>query len=301
MKEVQLECFFTVAECGSFSAAAEKLYVTQPAVSKQIRLLEEEWGISLFDRKSRSVELTAAGKIMLQHLRQASIAFNAALEQAKLSDKAPHTQAIRIGVYDCARFTLLSQILGKFIVAHPNVSIAVEECHFTALNAGLRNNRYDLIITFNYMLDNLPFVQTLPLMKANHIAMISRQHPLAAKPDLQFTDLKDECFYIPAQEADELSVVNAQDICAASGFRMHRFRLVPNIKSALFCMELNLGAVILDDCVYMEHFDDYVSIPANYANPLSVGWRKDNVNPLIPEIAQEIKKNCHSLVNPPLA
>ena len=63
----QLKAFLAVAQDGSFSRAAEKLYLTQPAVSKQIQALEEALGMRLFDRVGRSILLTEAGNILHDH------------------------------------------------------------------------------------------------------------------------------------------------------------------------------------------------------------------------------------------
>ena len=70
METANLRAFLKVAECGSFSRAAKQLFLTQPAISKRIRQLEEQFGSRLLDRVGRQVRLTRSGESLLPHARQ---------------------------------------------------------------------------------------------------------------------------------------------------------------------------------------------------------------------------------------
>ena len=83
MELQNLRAFIQVAEAGSFSLAAERLHLTQPAVSKRIALLEEELGSPLFDRIGRNVSLTEAGEALLPHARNVEQQLRAAEQSVR--------------------------------------------------------------------------------------------------------------------------------------------------------------------------------------------------------------------------
>ncbi len=84
MTITQFEYFMAAAKYGNFSEAANRLYVSQPAISKQIQELEKELGVTLFQRKYRSVLLTPPGEIIYEQVKLMQVSFNATLDRARL-------------------------------------------------------------------------------------------------------------------------------------------------------------------------------------------------------------------------
>ena len=83
MTDMQVKFFMELTRTLSFSKTAETFYTTQPTVSRQIKLLEEEWGIRLFDRNKRQVQLTNAGKVMADFFGNHNAALCKALQKAR--------------------------------------------------------------------------------------------------------------------------------------------------------------------------------------------------------------------------
>ncbi|HET7408868.1 MAG TPA: LysR family transcriptional regulator, partial [Paracoccaceae bacterium] len=121
MRYVQLRAFHHVATCGGFSRAAEALSLTQPAVSDQVRKLEEEYDVLLFNREKRRVALTGAGERLLAITRPM---FEAERQAGEL---LAETRALRSGrlrvIADSAHHLL--HILAAFRRAHPRIEIAI--------------------------------------------------------------------------------------------------------------------------------------------------------------------------------
>lgn len=116
----RLVVFRAVAEQSSFRKAAEELYLTQPAVSLQIKALEEDLGVQLFDRSGAQVALTAAGKILLDHARHASeMLVKAEEEIAALS--GDHAGSLTLGASTTIAQYVLPRLLGEFCAEHPRV------------------------------------------------------------------------------------------------------------------------------------------------------------------------------------
>src|SRR5262249_21379247 len=121
-----LRYFVAIAEERSFTRAAERLWVAQPGLSTQIRRLEAELGVQLFDRHTRGVELTGAGELFLERARTA-------LAAADIASSTGHDLAdglvgsVRLGVVSGAGWTGTSALLGEFCRERPAVELTVVE------------------------------------------------------------------------------------------------------------------------------------------------------------------------------
>jgi DNA-binding transcriptional LysR family regulator len=116
----RLVVFRAVADRLSFRKAAEELYLTQPAVSLQIKALEEELGVQLFDRSGAQAMLTPAGRILLDHVRRSSdLLMQAEHKIAALS--GDHAGALNLGASTTIAQYVLPRLLSEFCSAHPRV------------------------------------------------------------------------------------------------------------------------------------------------------------------------------------
>ena len=124
MENFRLKVFRTVAEKLNFRQAAEGLYLTQPAVTLQIKALEEELGVQLFSRSGNRIALTDAGRILLTHARRmASLVTAAQAEIGKL--KGEELGELRIGASTTIAQYVLPRLLGDFQHAQPGIRLSV--------------------------------------------------------------------------------------------------------------------------------------------------------------------------------
>ncbi|HEY4651830.1 MAG TPA: LysR family transcriptional regulator [Pontibacter sp.] len=120
MFDFRLRVFYTVAQKLSFTKAAQALFITQPAVTKHIRQLEQQLGVGLFRRNGNSVALTPAGQLLLQHTHKISEAYTA-LENDMAQLSSSLGGSIRIGASTTLAQYVLPAILASFKTAHPSV------------------------------------------------------------------------------------------------------------------------------------------------------------------------------------
>lgn len=131
------QAFAAVAECGSFSAAAESLFVAQSVVSKRVQKLEQQLGVRLLDRSRRQVELTAAG-------RSAYPCIRALLEEYRQLEQAVHPAGLlRLALLPVADCYAIPQRLAEFAAARPGLELRLEERENTAAAALLKSGRCD--------------------------------------------------------------------------------------------------------------------------------------------------------------
>lgn len=120
MNTFQLECFFCVASTLNFARAAEKLNVTQPAVTHQIRSLENELNVTLFNRSVRNVYLTPEGELLLPEVKDLLIHFNSL--QNKFTKTVPSSfTSFKIGCMSDTLYSLLPDVLYDLALYEPNI------------------------------------------------------------------------------------------------------------------------------------------------------------------------------------
>src|SRR4051794_27002450 len=141
----QLNYFAAIAEEQSFTRAAERLWVAQPGLSTQIRRLESELGVRLFERRPRGVDLTDAGELFLERARKVV----AAAELARLTGddlRAGLVGTIRLGIVTGAGWRHLGELLGRFGRDRPDVELTVVESYAGTLLRDLHDGRLDAVV-----------------------------------------------------------------------------------------------------------------------------------------------------------
>ncbi len=141
-----LRYFTTVADVLSFSEAARQLHLAQPPLSAQIRTLENELGIRLFDRSSRGVRLTQAGLAFLPRAREALAAARRASDSGRAIAQG-RKEELRIGIIPPAFNRALAERLQGFRAAHPDVGLHIRQEGAAALHGLLLKHELDVAIT----------------------------------------------------------------------------------------------------------------------------------------------------------
>lgn len=183
MRYVQLRAFHHVAICGGFSRAAEQLRLTQPAISDQVRKLEEEYDILLFDRQRRQVRLTLAGERLLEITRKLFDTEQQALELLSES-RALRAGHLRI-VADAAHHLLA--ILAAFREKHPGVRVSVRAGNTESVVANLHSYEADIGV-----LGEVPEGREFEVVRLNStpiIAFAARGHQAARLNSMSFHEL----------------------------------------------------------------------------------------------------------------
>ncbi|WP_307815704.1 LysR substrate-binding domain-containing protein [Myceligenerans indicum] len=184
-----LRYFLAVAEELHFGRAAMRLYVSQPSLSQQIRKLEETLGTPLFVRSSRRVQLTAAGRTLLQEAPKALTALEQAVQLTRLSGSGIAT-TIRLGYTPIANFGTITVLLDALQEAHPDFTIDAREIFSAEIPERLRVGDLDIGLALSPQ--HLDGVAGELLRREAVSALLSTRHRLAAAPKIPLADLHDE-------------------------------------------------------------------------------------------------------------
>jgi DNA-binding transcriptional LysR family regulator len=199
----RLKVLREVAALGSFSAAADALAFTQPAVSRQIATLEAEAGTRLVDRTARGVRLTPAGELLLEHAEAILDRLAAAESQVEALAELDAGR-LRLGSFATASATLTALAIAAFAEAHPGVELRLVEGRSNETLPLLAAGEIDLAVVTDAGADAPADVQLEPLMDDPFFVAVPQHHPLADAAELRMEDLRDETWIEGRHCADAL-------------------------------------------------------------------------------------------------
>lgn len=142
MTIIQLEYLLAVANCGSFSQAAEHCFVTQPSLSMQVKSLEEELGVVLLDRSKKPVVPTEAGEVVLEQVRETLRSFNY-IREAVHELKGETAGKLRLGVIPTIAPYLMHRFMPTFVKEYPKVELEISEMKTADIVEALKKDRLD--------------------------------------------------------------------------------------------------------------------------------------------------------------
>jgi LysR family cyn operon transcriptional activator len=181
-----LRYFLAVAEAGSFSRAADRLGISQPSVSQQIRDLEADLRVRLFERRGKRILLTPSGLIFQEHARAMLGQLENCLQE--LSSEPGHLRgSLHVGVVPILNVPLVPQLMGLFAVDHPGISLIVEEISSTEIETALEEGRMD--VGLGFVTRHSPNLRYERLCTDEFALIVSATHPWAKRRVIHFSEL----------------------------------------------------------------------------------------------------------------
>ncbi len=194
MYSYRLHVFRAVATHGSASRAArEALHMSQPAVSKHVRMLEEELEVKLFQRLGKQVELTEAGRIVLDYAEQVS-ALAEDTRRALLDLQGLQRGTLRLGASSTPGIYLLLPVLAAFAQDYPGITLALEIANSQRVIDGVLNRQWDLGVVGITPDEALLHVQ--PYCRDTLVLIVPPSHRLAGQPVVTLADLVGETWIL---------------------------------------------------------------------------------------------------------
>jgi DNA-binding transcriptional LysR family regulator len=239
-----LRYFLAVAEELNFTRAARRLNIAQPPLTQQIKALEAEMGVTLFDRTGYRVELTDAGKSFVPQVARILADVRNAVLIAKQA-AAGDVGHVRVGFTESSSFNpLVTAAFRRFRAVYPEVEVSLEENPSTVLATALRDGRIDAA----FVRPPLRTVEGLALHiidEEEMVVAVSNGHRLADRPDLEMKDLAEETFVLyPRVEGPGLAdtVIAA---CEKAGFSPKVKQYTPQLSSTINLVAASMGVSIV--------------------------------------------------------
>lgn len=285
-----LRYFLAVAEDLHFRKAAERLYVSQPGLSRQIKELEERLGIQLFERHNRKVELTKAGAFLQKEFSLFFRRLEHTIHQAKLFNDGLLGD-LRFGYVGSAMQQVIPNLLLSFREKHPHVLFSLKEMDNQNQIDDLLS--YDIDIGFIRM-ERIPRgLESFPVLKEPFCLVLPISHPLNSKNFQNTAQLKDASFILFDPDYSPSYYEQVMQIFDDSGFTPKVTHNTIHSSSIYKLVENNFGISIVPKSLRSEHltgvkFIELEQIPQRTV--LSAVWNSNHRNPILDNFIAEIEK-----------
>lgn len=289
MNTMQIACFLEVAHHLSFARAAETLYSSQPVVSYQIKSLEEELGIKLFARSSRSVTLTEAGTYLYTRLGPISRQLGEAVSVAKAIQDREHA-VIQLLVRRLTDYSSLTSTIKAFSSLYPTAQVDIFGPSDDSTCKLLLTGEIQLAFCYQYEIPTHSRLKFLPLKKVGYYVLVNKEHPLSAFKQLSLSDLKGQKLILADSELQKnAGLISLHDL-ESQGILLSP--IYSSFDGMLLTVEAGAGFTILP-CGTKKRFSGLTKIPLTDLphTAIGLGWNPSSASTAALDFVELAKKN----------
>ncbi|WP_116092556.1 LysR substrate-binding domain-containing protein [Sphingomonas crusticola] len=278
----QLRCFVAAADELHFGRAARRLNMTQPPLSRQIQLLEHALGVRLFERSSRNVALTSAGRVFLLEARRIlRLSESAALATRRVASGEAGT--ITIGFTAASGYSYLPRLITLCRARLPNITIQLKEMVSGDQIEALLSGRIDMGL-LRPPIDRVEFA-TLRVLVEPLVAALPSGDARVAKAVLALDDFHQQPFIMYAHEGAKYFFDMLNLMFESAQVVPTVVQNLSQIHSMLGLVRAGIGAAVVPEAATSLHLEDVAFRPLGTtpANPVELFavWRTDNDNPAL--------------------
>ncbi len=277
----QIHYFLALADELHFWKTSEKVFITQSALSRHIKSMEQELGFDLFERDKRNVKLTPAGEFLREHYAKLLADFESVTRRAGLIASG-EIGAIRVGFPASITFSVLPDLLLALHQQHPHIVAQMIEVDASDVDPFLQSHRID--IAFNRELPKAKDLASRHLMTENFALVVSAQHRFAGKKSLKLQDLyklRHEEFVLPSLTGKSEHASQLRAIFEGAGFDPI-IHLESDFGVALLGMVakgLGISVMPISYSHHLKHEVHFIKIPPT--SDLLALWRQGDSNPAL--------------------
>jgi len=270
-----------VAEHGSFRKASRQLGIGQAAISRRIQKVEDALGVSLFERHSGGVRLTAAGWQFAHHARRIALDFDAAACAARAAGSADEGH-LNLGLIVSLSRGVLRELTADFVKRHPDVDLILVEAERSELLSLLSHRRLDAIVASGAF--STEHGDSLVIARETIYIALSEDHHLASHERLSWDDVQDEQFVVsarePGPEIQQYLIKRLADLGKPPQITRHKV----GREGIMNLVGLGLGISLVADHWRGVRYPNVIFRPIGPESesvPFSILWLHDNDNPAL--------------------
>ncbi|MGA7782016.1 MAG: LysR substrate-binding domain-containing protein [Paraburkholderia sp.] len=236
-----LRYFAVLADELHFGRAAARLHISQPPLSQQIRILEEEMGTALFVRSQHRVDLTEAGKTLKEQVPLIFAQFERAIDLTRCAGRG-EVGSLEIGIISSVMVEPIPRALRVFAEKHPQVRWRLHEMTPAAQILALKEHRLD--VCFFRVSHEDPEIRSEVVMREQAVVALPADHPLAGRKEIALRELEAERFVSFGLQQSQLARF-LQDCCVEAGFTPRIEQEVVEVHTLLCLVRENMGVALL--------------------------------------------------------
>jgi DNA-binding transcriptional LysR family regulator len=289
----QLKYFITVAEELNFRRAAERLFMEQPPLSRQIRQLEDELNVELFHRSTRGVMLTQAGQAFLDEAR---LTLSQAERAAHVAQQVGQGKKLKIGLSICAFNRMLPEIIQAYRQQSPDVVVTLTEMSTEAQIQALLSNAID--IGFVHAPISHPALLMVTLLSEPLVVALPPDHPLIHQEEINMQSLESEPFMVCPEAVKPDLYAQIMQLCQQAGFSPRIVQEASPPEVLLGLVASGMGISLVATGAETRHSAGVVYRPLTTPSPTletAAAWRKQSNSLVLNDFLMLVKQRYSSL------
>lgn len=285
-----LRYFMAVAEELHFGRAADRLFMAQPPLSQQIRQLEREIGVQLFERTNRRVELTAAGKAFMLETRVILERVDQAVQNAQRVSRG-EAGWFGVGFVASATYDVLPIILRRFREQYPDIELVLME--LSGVEQGPALSEKKIHVGFSRLPARESGILFEKVAEESLMVAVPASHRLARQETLRLGELDGEPFILFPHQPESNYAEYVVRLCNDAGFDPRIVQKTGEIQTAISLVDAGIGVSIVPAAAENIHREGVVYRPIAAPSPiieLTMGYREFDPSPVLPhflDIARE--------------
>ncbi len=293
-----LRYFVSIAEAGSFSAAASQLHISQPPLTRQIQQLEDILQVTLFERLPRGITLTQAGETLLTEARNILSLLEQAVHRTQESDKG-QLGKLEVGIFGSAIYGVIPSIIREFRSTHPNVEVVLHNMERNAQLKALRERR--LTVGFNRFFGGEHGLKCEKVHSENMNIAIYGQHKLSGRVSVKLKDIDQETMVLYPRTARPSFIDHLQHLFQKSHIQAKLIHEVDDVTTAIALVSSGMGITVVTESACNLRLPNVEYIPLEIADisafDLDIIYRENDTSPLLQEFLETVRKYRDHLKN----
>ncbi|MDI9570507.1 MAG: LysR family transcriptional regulator [Pseudomonadota bacterium] len=294
-----LQYFVAVAEELHFGRAARRLNISQPPLSQQIRLLEEEIGVRLLNRTKRRVEITPAGAAFLAEARRILVASEEAVRQALRADKG-EIGSLAVGFIGSANYSVLPPVIREFRRRFQEVELSLTEMNTSNQIEALRAGRIQVGFLRPPPGSAEGELAMLPVYREPLVVAMSRNHPLQGMEETPLRLLAKESFIMIPRQRGPGYFDHLIALCQREGFSPHIVLEASQFHTIVGLVATELGIAVVPASMRRSRFEGVVfrTVAGGAETILHAAWMRDHDSLVLRNfiaVADEVSKSLPPL------
>jgi DNA-binding transcriptional LysR family regulator len=287
-----LRYFVAVAEELHFNRAAERLHIAQPPLSQQIKQLEVELGVELFDRRTkRQVQLTEAGRALLQATYRILAQVEQAISDTQQASRG-ETGTLVVGFTSTVVYDLLPAILAQYRKQFPNVKLVLQELTTTQQEEALQKHQIEVGFCHPPLKDESLALE--PILQESLVVALAEVHPLACETTIPIGSLADESFILFPRYLGSGFYDQIVSFCQQANFSPKVVQEAVQMQTIISLVSANMGVALVPASLQNLQRAGVVYKPLEGEIPhveVAIAWRSDNVTPVLREFLLVVKQH----------
>lgn len=274
----QLKYFLELAGELHFWRTSEKMFITQSALSRHIKALEQELGVQLFERNNRNVKLTKAGEFLRDKFRHLLNDFESVARHAR-QIAAGEIGVLRIGHITSITFSLLPDLIKSVSLKYPNLTVQMIDMSGTEFDSALLS--YHIDIGLNRDSNKTKGLISKSILTENFALVVPASHPFAKKKEIDLSEAKNERFILPSLTGLSEHAIRIRSLFEKAKFAPQVYLESDDGGTILGLISRGLGISVLPFSYFHHPKDEICFIKLKATTNVYAIWRQNDKNALL--------------------